>query len=588
VRSGQTGTWRSGLAAAGAVDPDGLLEALARWGREAPEDAAVLGATLAAGRYEELVDAFRGVLPFGTGGRRGRCGPGPHRINAVTVAASARGHARWLRRSVKSPSVVLAWDVRCFQDLDGRWLPASVSRVSSLDLARAAALAYLDEGVGVWWPDSGVFPFVATPVLSFAVRALGADGGLNVTASHNPPDDNGVKLYGPDGIQILPPEDEALLDCIAEVGLPAVSGRWEQADPRVRLFGAELLGDYHRSVAAACPNRLDGLRVVYSPLHGCGGQTVGRALHLAGASVVGVPEQEPPDGAFPGVPGRVANPELPVVYTAGIEVARGCGADLVLTTDPDADRLGAAVPEAAGWRVLDGDELAVLVLDELLRRGPPPDALVVCTAVTTPLLGRMARAAGLSVVDDLPVGFKFVCAEAARWAPAPLLLGAEESHGLLVTPGLGDKDAAGAALVLGSACLRLQAEGSSLARRLAELGDLHGAVRGARRSLTLEGAFGRTRLAELMRASVEQPPSALAGCPVVRVDRQDDPRSRLGPPRSATEAAARAMTIWTLAGGRICLRPSGTEPKLKLYAHAEGALDPDALIEEAVRWCGTA
>jgi phosphoglucomutase/phosphomannomutase len=573
----------------GPAEIDAALASLDVWMARGGGIEAQLRAMMDEGLWEELADAFCRVLPFGTGGRRGRVGLGPHRINPTTVAASAIGHARYLRRQQpgRRLSVVLAWDVRCFHDRDQRGA-RSVSHpllgLSSADLGRVAAAAYLSEGVDVWMPAPDALPTVATPVLSFAVRHLGADGGMNLTASHNPADDNGVKVYDADGVQVAPPDDEQLLAEIAAVPL-AEPTRWEGDVEGVRRYGGALLDAYHQAVRSSAPGDVQGVRVVFSPLHGCGDATVGESLRRAGAEVIGVPEESTPDGAFPAVAGGLANPEVPEVLDRAIRLAEDTNALLVLATDPDADRLGVAVRDGERWRALDGNEIAVLVLDALLEaRVVSDDDWVVCTEVTTSLLGTMARAAGAQVVDHLPVGFKFIGRLMAERPDARLLLGAEESHGLLVTPEIGDKDAAGGALWLVSHAAKQARRGQGLVDRLRHLEQRFGAVRSCKVSVRLEGASGRAGLARVMRAAREEPPTSVAGMSLVCVRAQDAPDGPLGHLRSATDATARSLITWSFEGARIGLRPSGTEPKLKLYVEARGSDEAERLASAARAW----
>jgi len=559
-----------------------------------------LEAWVTQGNFAELVDAFRQVLPFGTGGRRGRVGVGPNRLNPWTVGSSVEGHARWMRsRQDGEVAVVIAYDVRRFDDVGGVTdrAPANpVTGLSSRGLAELAARVYAANGVIAWLLPRGHAGFVSTPELSASIRLLGAQGGLNVSASHNPPDDNGVKVYDERGAQLVPPDDEELLSVVAAVEEPAEQG-WDGAVAagRIRFLSPDAHDHYVRTAAAVVD--VGGprvLRVLYTPLHGTG--VVHEVLRAAGFSCEVHAPQATADGAFSTVPGGVANPENPAAMAHALAAADGF--DLVFGTDPDADRIGVEVRHEGAWVHLTGNDIAALVVHRAAQRdlgGRQP--LVVQTEVTSTLVSRVAAAAGAAVVDDLLVGFKYVAEglrlleEQGTWRglaadQVQFVAGAEESHGVLVTDAIRDKDAAGGAVLL--AALAAEVRPSTLVDVLDGLRHTHGYVVNGQRSVRFEGATGASRLSALLERLRASPPVQIDGRTVNAAFDHRDESGRFGPMRSGSDRASRNVLVYHLAsaadddGARVILRPSGTEPKLKLYSEVLGRAGVDAVGRAAV------
>src|SRR4051812_7318092 len=380
---------------------------------------------IGSGRWSVLVDSFYQVMPFGTGGRRGAVGIGPNRMNLWTLGASVQGHCAYLAQQFPDASplrVVLAYDVRQFEDKRGvynRDLPNPVLHLSSREFCQYAAGVYAANGVHahILPPDSK--RFVPTPELSFTIRHLKAHGGLNMTASHNPPDDNGSKFYDDRGAQPVPPEDQLMSEFVAQV-TPTPPLPWADA---VRGGKVHFLDDGpHRAFIELCrrqslvpPPKVDEIRVVYTPLHGVGGMCAGEVLEAQGFRPIPVPEQATPDGQFPNVT-KTPNPEVPECMDRAERVAREHQADLVIATDPDADRIGGLActsPDGKGdYRFLTGNEIAALLthfkLDQLSRQGSlPASPVVITTEVTTGQITRIGRQFGAQVINDLLVGFKY-------------------------------------------------------------------------------------------------------------------------------------------------------------------------------------
>ena len=546
-----------------------------------------LHALIAAERWALLVDCFYRVMPFGTGGRRGPVGIGPNRFNPWTLGTSVQGHAAWLRdrEGPGEATVVIGFDVRAFQDLGGTLVPgvaAPIRGIRSRDFALMAAEIYAAAGFLVYIPADGAV--LSTPELSFAIRHLGAVAGLQITASHNPPDDNGGKIYGPTGGQLIPPMDQSVADRIAEVDyVDRMSIDRAMAAGLVRTLPDDLHAAYVRAqLRAQAPPQTRGARVVFSPLHGTGLQTVAPVLEAAGFFVAIEPTQRAPDGAFPATPFRCPNPEVPAALDAAVQYAQTIGADLAMACDPDADRLGLSVRarpadpatgEPARWRFITGNELAALVCHQALRHRPPerPRPLVYKTLVTSSLVERVARMHGAEVEGDLLVGFKYIgAAMDALEGDGGLhrfAAGLEESHGVLVSADLRDKDAAGGALALATLASEEKAQGRTLVDTLDQLWTEVGYVANVLRSGVMRGATGRSTMAAIQSSLRQAPPEAVGGRRVVQVIDRLDTRDGAAPLRSETDAKSRDMLVILLEQhARVVLRPSGTEPKVKVYA----------------------
>lgn len=572
----------------------------------------LLGALVERGRWEQLFDAFHKVLPFGTGGRRGPVGIGPNRMNPWTLGTSVQGNIHFLRDRFGAHAalrVVIAADVRIFEDLRGVFpqdVPNPLIGLRSVDLARQAAAIYAANGVDVFILPERSDRFVSTPELSFAIRALSAQGGLNVSASHNHPDDSGGKFYTETGAQEIPPHDERMVDHVERVDAVRTMP-WEEAKASGRIH--ELPSAIHESyLDAACSvlrSKSRSARVIFTNLHGVGDQTAGEALVRAGFHTTFVDAQRSHDGTFPGVRFRAPNPEYPEAFEPAIALATNVGADILLATDPDADRIGAMVPDRkGGWRFLTGNELSCLVAAARFE-GAAPGGIGVRTEVTTSLFSRIVRAAGGQVVDHLLVGCKYI-AEVMRELERDgrsngvegtldtVLIGTEESHGFLLTPReMRDKDAAAPALVLAEAASLARDRGETLLDVLEGLYRQHGAVANTQIPLVMAGSVGRQRIEAIQAALRQSPPTQIDGRPVTAFfDRQDE-RGSFGPIVSETDRAARDVLAFHCGPDhRIVIRPSGTEPKTKIYAEAivaSGAdLDEafDRAREEALRLAG--
>jgi phosphoglucomutase/phosphomannomutase len=546
-------------------------------------------------QWAGLLDRFYQILPFGTGGRRGPVGIGPNRMNLWTLGASVQGHCEYLKERFPGVSplrVVLAYDVRRFEDKRknyNRELPNPVLHLSSKNLAHHAASVYVANSIRAVTLPPESQRYLATPELSFVIRYLQAHGGLNISASHNPPDDNGGKFYDERGGQPIPPDDQIMADLVDQVTaikeLPFAEavrgGKVQFLDDSSHTAYVEL----SKRQALVSPPRANEIKIVFTPLHGVGSMTTMEALQASGYSVLPVAEQMTPDGMFPNVT-QTPNPEVPASMDRAVELARRQKADLVLSTDPDADRLGAMAPDRDGqWQFITGNQIAALLthfkLSKLAQRGElPKSPIVVKTEVTTGQITRIARHFKAQVVENLLVGFKYIAEvlwqlerdgqyEDVTGTPEDFVIGVEESHGVLVTPKIRDKDAAGGAVLLADLALDQKRRGHTIPDHLAALAREFGYFRNEGVPIAMKGIQGKQQMAKMLDALRVRPVQKIAGLNVTGFEDLRDERGRMGPIKGATDFASRNVLIFRLGDqARIILRPSGTEPKAKGYIEA--------------------
>ena len=558
-----------------------------------------------------VFDSFRQVLPFGTGGRRGPMGYGPNRMNPSTVAMTAQGHSNYLKASYPenirhegSPagslhdkaedhsrgqplSVVVANDVRVFADNAGVYgflgPGHSLLGVSSRSLAKLACEIYAANGIVSYLAepeDDGAV--TSTPELSCFIVQLGAAGGVNVSASHNPPDDNGIKVYDAHGSQPVAPEDQRLVDAMENATevrtVPFAEGlRSEMIRPLPPEVHTAYVDTYLSLYGNLRPPDADA-PVVYTPLCGCGVNTVKPVLERLGFPLL-IPPDQGLDGSFAAIPFKAPNPEVPHATEPAREFADRHGVGIVLSSDPDADRIGMEARLADGsWYHFDGNQIAAILCHHLMLdpQGPRRRGLVMETLVTTRLLGRIVAEAGDSwLIDDLLVGFKYVADvlktldRTGRYrdiacSPEDLVLAAEESHGVVMAPGIRDKDATPACMVLAGLYQRLLDEDRTLLDYYGDMLQELGSYDNVNRSITLAGAEGTRKKDRIMAALREAPPRELAGQPVRRFVDYWDPE-RFGPIAGDTDRLPRNVLQAHTDHFIITVRPSGTEPKLKLY-----------------------
>jgi phosphomannomutase len=523
--------------------PSHLAATVEAWIARDPDPAtrAELEGLLAAGDEAELHARFDHPLGFGTAGLRGKLGAGPGRMNRAVVRQTTAGVAAWIAErgdAAREAGLVVGYDAR------------HGSATFAADTAAVAA-------------GAGVRTFLLgrplpTPITAFAVRHLGAAAGVMITASHNPPADNGYKAYAADGAQVIPPDDWRIATLAAELGPPAETQPPPSARARVEhLDDAALLTAYTESVTRVLdPAGPRALRAVYTPLHGVGGAVLPGLLVAAGFDPpVPVRSQAEPDPDFPTV--AFPNPEEPGALDLAVAEARRVAADLVLANDPDADRLAVAFADGTGrFRMLTGDELGALLADYLLSRTGGGGRLVATTVVSSSLLSSLAAEAGVDYAETL-TGFRWIARAAVSLPGRHLLFGYEEALGYAVAEAVADKDGLSAALVAAELAAVEKAAGRTLGDRLDDVASRLGVHLTAQLSLRGRDEGAIARFAAVMVRLRRRPPAELAGLAMTEV--VDYLAGGHGLPPADVLA-------WHLGrAARIVVRPSGTEPKLKAY-----------------------
>jgi phosphomannomutase len=527
------------------ADTSPLLERARAWAAEDPDQQtrseleAIIAEVEAGSDPADLADRFRGTLEFGTAGLRGALGAGPNRMNRVVVIRAAAGLAAYLadQGAPADSPVVIGFD----------------ARHNSAAFARDTAEVMTGAGFRAL-----VMPRpLPTPVLAYAIRELGCVAGVMVTASHNPPQDNGYKVYLGDGSQIVPPADVEIAERIAAVGALADVPRGGAGT----VVGEEIIDRYLDTAADLLEDGPRDLRVVYTPLHGVGGSSVVQVLETAGFDAPDVVEQqEHPDPDFPTV--AFPNPEEPGAMDLAMALAQRTGADLVVANDPDADRCAAAVEGPHGWRMLRGDEVGALLAHHLLGTGK--QGTYATSIVSSSLLGKMAAKAGQPYVETL-TGFKWI------GRLDGLAFGYEEALGYCVDPEhVRDKDGVSALLLLCQVAAGAKAEGRTLTDLLNDIAAEFGLHATDQLSVRFTDLDGIAAAMDRLRTS---PPSTLGGLAVTKVEDLAQGTADL-PPTDGLR--------YTLAeGARVIVRPSGTEPKVKCYLEVVVPVTPTDGVDAA-------
>ena len=526
-----------------------LITTAEAWMEAEPDDdisdeLASLIAAARAGAADDLAERFAGRLQFGTAGLRAAVAAGPMRMNRLVVRQAAAGLGRWLLDAEASGEisdaanrgVVIAHDARRKSDL----FADDTARV----LAAMGIRTMLQPGVQ------------PTPVLSWSITGIDAAAGVVVTASHNPPADNGYKVYLETGSQIVSPIDTDIAERIAQFDPLAVE--LAPADhPLIERLDDEWVERYIQFVPSVrLRPDVQGVAVAYTAMHGVGGAVVLRAFEAAGMPPPNVvAAQQQPDGNFPTV--SFPNPEEPGAMDLLLAEAQACDAKVALANDPDADRLGVAIPQPDGsWRRLSGDEIGWLFADYILANTSGDDRLVVTTLVSSSLLARMAEAAGVHSEETF-TGFKWIGKIATERPDQRLMLGYEQALGYLVAPRPLDKDGITAAVLMAEIAAVAESEEQSIQDRLDAIADRFGRYVTAELSVKMPPADG----AAWVSAIEAQPPTEVGGRAVVSVQ---------------TYPEANLVRLMLDGGVRLQIRPSGTEPKVKLYGEAVD-LDPAEL-----------
>ncbi|SHE11349.1 phosphoglucomutase/phosphomannomutase family protein [Chlamydia abortus] len=523
------------------------------------------------GQEKEIEDRFYKDLEFGTGGLRGVIGAGTNRMNKYTVGRATQGLAQdLLQASSGHPSVVIAYD----------------SRNQSPEFALEAALVLAGNGIKAYVFES----LRTTPELSFAVRHLQASAGIVITASHNPPEYNGYKVYGPDGGQIVKEQADRIIGQIQSLEFNMIrklSKEEAESQGLLQWIGQAVDDAYVKAVLAVRPRPEVGMQqgnkvnIVYTPLHGSGNITVRRVLREAGfKNVHVVPEQEKPDSQFSTV--QSPNPEEKEAFSLAIELGKQVEADVIIGTDPDCDRMGAVVKDATGqYVVLSGNQSGAIMVHYLLSslqegKGIPTDGVVIKTIVTSEMGAEIARHYGVEVMNTL-TGFKYIgekMTEFERSGHHSFLFGYEESYGYLAGTYARDKDAVVASMLICEAAAYYKSQGKTLYDVLQELYGQFGYYREALESRTLKGKDGLAKIRQIMEEWRSHSPSNVCGKKITTM--LDYTEGIDGLPKE------NVLKYLLEDGSWFCLRPSGTEPKIKVYfaVKANSAEESERLLAE--------
>ena len=517
-----------------------------------------------------LKDAFYKDLSFGTGGMRGKMGVGTNRINKYTLGRATQGLANYLNTTHHGTQskVIIAYD----------------SRHNSQELAQIVADVLAANSI-----EAFLFSDLrTTPELSFAVRYFQAQAGIVLTASHNPPEYNGYKVYGPDGGQIVPPLDAALQEAIGQVAYEAI--QFDPPKAPIRSIDIEVDRAYWETVLDLMPplnTKERDLKIVFTSLHGTAITAIPKVLQLAGFNRHSiVKEQMHPDGDFPTV--ISPNPEEPEALSMALALAKKESADIVIGTDPDCDRLGVGVRDNDGcYHLLDGNQLMILLTDYILttlrtNNQLPAQGFIATTIVSTPIMASIANHFGLTCVNTL-TGFKWIADAIEKKSDNTFICGGEESYGFLVGTPVRDKDAVSAALLTTYLAQELKAKGKNLIDQLLECYTQYGFSLDRLLSYTKEGPSGQEEINNCMMQFRTNPPKTFSGSPLIRstdylsgiitdwTTRQEHP----------TGLPTADVLIFEWANGcRMALRPSGTEPKIKFYLNARGTYTLDQSWEK--------
>ena len=504
-----------------------------------------------------LEDAFYKEIEFGTGGMRGVMGAGTNRINQYTLGKASQGLADYLnsKKEDSTPKVVIAYDCRHNSETFAK----AVARVFSANNIQAFVFSSLRP----------------TPLLSFAVRYLKADAGIVLTASHNPPEYNGYKVYNKYGGQIVPPEDTAIMELIQAVNY--IDIKWEQKEELIQLIDKEIDQAYTTTIVndsyLTAAERKE-TSVIFTPLHGTSIVSLPPALEQAGYRKVHIiEEQKDPNGDFPTV--ISPNPEESEAFTLALKQAESIDADIILGTDPDADRIGIGVKDLNGkWTLLNGNQLMVVLTRFVLEQQTSMEnSFIASTVVSTPLMEKMAQAFGLECKLGL-TGFKWIGKMIQDTPNKNFLCGGEESYGFLVGNKVRDKDAISAALLACDLQSHLKGKGSSVYAYLLDTYQRFGCYQESLQSITKKGKQGAEEIAQLMRKMRQDSPKTIANKAVVKLDdfllghtkHADGSASKLDFPK------ANVLKFHLSDGSTVAVRPSGTEPKIKFYISVNGTL----------------
>ena len=523
-------------------------------------------------------DRFYRDLEFGTGGLRGVIGAGTNRMNIYTVRRATQGFADYLNQEYDNPSVAVSYD----------------SRIKSDVFSKAAAEVLAANGIKVYIYSE----LLPTPCLSFAVRALKCQGGIMVTASHNPAKYNGYKVYGDDGCQITLRGAEIILEKINSLdmftGVKHSSFDEELAKGNISYIGDEVMEDFYKHVLAEGINTelcaSSGLKVVYTPLNGTGNKPVREILKRLGITdVTIVKEQENPDGNFTTCP--YPNPEIREALEVGLKYCREVKPDLLLATDPDCDRVGIAVPDGDDYALFSGNEVGAMLLEYIceqrIKNGTMPEnPIAVKTIVTTDIVNLIGKEYGVEIIDVL-TGFKFIGEQIgfleSKGEEKRYIFGFEESYGYLSGSYVRDKDAVNASMLICEMAAYYRTQGITLLQARENMYKKYGVFYQTLHSFTFEGESGMNKMTEIMTQLRENAPAEICGLKVVRTDDYQNGISKdiaSGTETALTLPKSNVLAFFLEGGSKAIVRPSGTEPKIKTYFTAKTATHEEAEILE--------
>ncbi len=523
---------------------------------------------------DELLEAFYQNLEFGTGGLRGLMGIGTNRMNKYTIGMATQGYANYLKQCFGNDvSVAIAYDCRN----------------NSPEFANITANVFAANDIKVYLFES----LRPTPELSFAIRKLKCKGGVVCTASHNPKEYNGYKAYWDDGAQMVPPHDK---NVIAEVEkIASVDDvKWNGGEHNITLIGKDMDDAYLQMVAGlsvypdVCKEQHD-LKIVYTPIHGTGIKLVPQALELFGFTNVDiVAEQSEPDGNFPTV--QYPNPEERETMSIGLAKAKELDADILLGTDPDADRVGVGLKNNKGeWILLNGNQTAMLAFNYMIEARKAkgiaaPNDMVIKTIVTTDMIDVIAKANGVACYNVL-TGFKWISSLIKeKEGKEKYIIGGEESFGLMIGDEIRDKDAVSAVAIICEMVAYEKSKGRSLFDKLIDLYVQYGFYKESLLSITKKGMHGAAEIKKMMEEDRSNPPQKIAGCAVVEVrdyETQCVTEIATGKSHKLDLPKSNVLQFILEDGTKISARPSGTEPKIKYYFSVNTALADAALFETA-------
>ncbi len=527
---------------------------------------------------EAIKDRFYRDLEFGTGGLRGVIGAGTNRMNVYTVKRATQGFADYLNQEYANPAVAVSYD----------------SRIKSDVFSKAAAEVLAANGIKVY-----IYPeLMPTPCLSFAVRQLKCQGGIMVTASHNPAKYNGYKVYGDDGCQITLRGAEIILEKINSLdifsGVKSANFDEELEKGNISYIGNDVVEAFYEKVLAEGINTdlcaSSGLKVVYTPLNGTGNKPVREILKRIGITdVTIVKEQENPDGNFTTCP--YPNPEIREALEVGLKYCNEVKPDLLLATDPDCDRVGIAVPDGDGYALFSGNEVGAMLLeyiaDQRIKKGTmPKNPIAVKTIVTTDIVNSIGKEYGVEIIDVL-TGFKFIGEQIGlleeKGEENRYIFGFEESYGYLSGSYVRDKDAVNASMLICEMAAYYRTQGISLIQARKNMYAKYGMFYQTLYSFTFEGESGMKKMDSIMTSLRDNPPAEIAGIKVVKFDDYKASTSKNTATGEITEITlpkSNVLAFFLEGGSKVIVRPSGTEPKIKTYLTAKQPTKAEAEILE--------